>query len=233
MPRRRTARSIGRWASRALARHRQRHGADPSGVAHRPHRARRHGAESAARAEQRAGRVRHGRDAIALSRLQRVDDEAAASKWEQRNIEPGGSTATWADHHRNPERGGPGGVRALYIMGENPMMSEPNLNHTRHMTTVGIPRRAGPVHQRVRRLCRCLSARSFLGGERKARSPIPTAASSACARRWSRAASPEPDWQILCDLAARIEKKLGRAQTAFWAYETSRRSAREMGRRGP
>ena len=27
---------------------------------------------------------------------------------------------------------GPGGVRALYIMGENPMMSEPNLNHTRH-----------------------------------------------------------------------------------------------------
>ncbi len=26
----------------------------------------------------------------------------------------------------------PGGVRALYIMGENPMMSEPNLNLTRH-----------------------------------------------------------------------------------------------------
>src|SRR5204862_3584704 len=27
---------------------------------------------------------------------------------------------------------GPGGVRALYIMGENPMMTEPNLNVTRH-----------------------------------------------------------------------------------------------------
>jgi hypothetical protein len=26
----------------------------------------------------------------------------------------------------------PRGVRSLYIMGENPMMSEPNLNHTRH-----------------------------------------------------------------------------------------------------
>ena len=55
-------------------------------------------------------------------------------KFEQAwNIEPGGLnrklglTTTEILSERPP-----GGVRALYIMGENPMMSEPNLNLTRH-----------------------------------------------------------------------------------------------------
>ncbi len=67
---------------------------------------------------------------------QEVDVEENARRWEELwNIEPGGL---------NRERGlttteilgaaHPGGVRSLYIMGENPMMSEPNLNATRkHM----------------------------------------------------------------------------------------------------
>jgi predicted molibdopterin-dependent oxidoreductase YjgC len=65
---------------------------------------------------------------------QPVDSEDAARIFEQGwNIEPGGL---------NRKRGlttteilsavAPGGVRALFIMGENPMMSEPNLNHTHH-----------------------------------------------------------------------------------------------------
>ena len=66
---------------------------------------------------------------------QRVDEEASARKFEQAwNIEPGGlnrrlglTTTEIMSEVR------PGGVRALHIMGENPMMSEPNLNHTRHM----------------------------------------------------------------------------------------------------
>ncbi|MEN4098414.1 MAG: molybdopterin-dependent oxidoreductase, partial [Anaerolineaceae bacterium] len=64
---------------------------------------------------------------------QRVDDEAVARKFERVwNIEPGGlnrapgltTTEILGNVH-------PKGVRCLYIMGENPMMSEPNLNHTR------------------------------------------------------------------------------------------------------
>ena len=64
---------------------------------------------------------------------QRVDDEQAAQRFEAEwHIERGGL-------NRSPglttteilSSVGPGGVRALYIMGENPMMSEPNLNHTR------------------------------------------------------------------------------------------------------
>ena len=36
---------------------------------------------------------------------------------------------TGADDNGDHERGRPGGVRALHIMGENPMMSEPNESH--------------------------------------------------------------------------------------------------------
>ena len=65
-----------------------------------------------------------------------VSDDDNAKKWEAAwNIEPGGLsrklglTTTEILGHAHP-----GGVRTLYIMGENPMMSEPNLNETRkHM----------------------------------------------------------------------------------------------------
>ena len=64
----------------------------------------------------------------------RVDDEKNAAAWEGAwKLEPGGlsrklglTTTEILGHAR------PGGIRALYIMGENPMMSEPNLNATRH-----------------------------------------------------------------------------------------------------
>ena len=66
----------------------------------------------------------------------RVNNEENAAKWEQAwNIEAGGlsrklgltTTEILGEAHE-------GGVRSLYIMGENPMMSEPNLNVTRrHM----------------------------------------------------------------------------------------------------
>ena len=66
----------------------------------------------------------------------RVDNEKNAAQWEQVwNIEAGGLsrklglTTTEILSHAHE-----GGIRALYIMGENPMMSEPNLNETRkHM----------------------------------------------------------------------------------------------------
>ena len=67
---------------------------------------------------------------------QEVDDEKSAQKFEKAwNIEPGGlnrnlgltTTEILSQVH-------PGGVRSLYIMGENPMMSEPNLNEAhKHM----------------------------------------------------------------------------------------------------
>ena len=163
---------------------------------------------------------------------QRVDDEAAALKFEQAwNIEPGalnrrlGLTTTEIMGAVRP-----GGVRALHIMGENPMMSEPNLNHTRHMmeqleflvaqdlfinesgayADVFLPaaswaEKEGTFTNTDRRVQRV----------RKALEP----------RGHSRA-----DWEIICDLAGRIEKRLRRPQTAFWAYQGPAEVLEEMGR---
>ena len=166
---------------------------------------------------------------------QRVDDETAARKCEHAwKSEPGslnrrlGLTTT-----EIMSAVGPGGVRALHLMGENPMMSEPNLNHTRHKmeqleflvaqdlfinesdayADVFLPaaswaEKEGTFTNTDRRVQRV----------RKALEP----------RGQSRA-----DWQIICDLAQRIEKKLSRPQTAFWAYQSPAEVLEEMGRLVP
>jgi predicted molibdopterin-dependent oxidoreductase YjgC len=41
------------------------------------------------------------------------------------------------------------------------------------------------------------------------------------------------DWEIICQLAQRIEKRLGRQQTAFWGYESPAEVLEEMGRLVP
>lgn len=163
---------------------------------------------------------------------QRVDDEAAARRFEQAwNVEAGGLNrrlGLTTTEIMSAVR--PGGVRALHIMGENPMMSEPNLNHTRHMmeqleflavqdlfinetgayADVFLPAASWAekegsftnTDRRVQRVRQALEPR----GEARA------------------------DWDIICDLAGRIEKKLARRQTAFWAYMTPAEVLEEMGR---
>jgi formate dehydrogenase alpha subunit len=151
----------------------------------------------------------------------RVDNPANAEKWEAAwNVEPGGLsrqlglTTTEILSHAHP-----GGVRALYIMGENPMMSEPNLNLTRHhmqqleflvaqdlfinesgaFADVFIPavswaEKDGTFTNTDRRVQRVHQALAPRGQSR-------------------------PDWQIICDLAKRIELRLGHAHSAGWDYD--------------
>ena len=163
---------------------------------------------------------------------QRVDDETVAGKFEQAwNIEPGGlnrrlglTTTEIMSEVR------PGGVRALHIMGENPMMSEPNLNHTRHM-----------IEQ-----LEFLVAQDLFINESGAYADVFFPATSWAEKegtftntdrrvqRVRKALEPRgqsrPDLEIICDLAERIEKKLGRARTAFWAYQSPAEVLEEMGR---
>jgi formate dehydrogenase alpha subunit len=163
---------------------------------------------------------------------QRVDEEASARKFEQAwNIEPGGlnrrlglTTTEIMSEVR------PGGVRALHIMGENPMMSEPNLNHTRHM-----------IEQ-----LEFLAAQDLFINESGAYADVFLPATSWAEKegtftntdrrvqRVRKALEPRgqarADWEIICDLAGRIEKKLGRRQTAFWAYRSPAEVLEEMGR---
>jgi predicted molibdopterin-dependent oxidoreductase YjgC len=163
---------------------------------------------------------------------QRVDDEAAARKFEQAwNIEPGGlnrrlglTTTEIMSEVR------PGGVRALHIMGENPMMSEPNLNHTRHM----MEQLEFLVAQDLFINESGAYADVFLPATSWAEKEGTFTNTDRRVQRVRKALDPRgqsrPDLEIICDLAGRIEKKLGRPRTAFWAYASPAEVLEEMAR---
>ncbi len=150
-----------------------------------------------------------------------VDKEEVAAKWEKIwCIETGGlnrkrgltTTEILSNAH-------PGGIRSLYIMGENPMMSEPNLNLTRHhmeqlefivaqdifinesgafadvfLPAVSWAEKNGTFTNTDRRVQRVRQALPPRGRAR-------------------------PDWEIICDLAQRLERRLDRPNSARWDYE--------------
>ena len=162
---------------------------------------------------------------------QRVDDEAAARKFEQAwNIEAGtlsrklGLTTTEIMSAVSP-----GGVRALHIMGENPMMSEPNLNHTRHM----IEQLEFLVAQDLFINESDAYADVFLPAASWAEKDGTFTNTDRRVQRVRKALEPRgqsrPDWEIICRLAERIEKGLGLSRSAFWAYQHPAEVLEEMG----
>src|SRR5687768_9017319 len=150
----------------------------------------------------------------------RVDNEDNAAKWEKTwNVEPGGLsrqlglTTTEILTHAHE-----GGVRVLFIMGENPMMSEPNLNMTRlHMTHLEF-----------------LVVQDLFINESGAFADVFLPATPFAEkdgtftntdRRVQRVRMAHPprgmaraDWEILCDLATRLEVRLGRGNSSKWDY---------------
>lgn len=146
--------------------------------------------------------------------------------------------AKWG-HTPPPKRGlttteianawGTGEVKAQYIMGENPLMSEPNLRHAHHaienleflvcqdlfinetgryadviLPSASFAEKDGTFTNTDRRVQRVRKAFEPLGDSRA-------------------------DWEIVCDVASRLEKKLGRTRTAYWGYEHPSEILREMG----
>jgi formate dehydrogenase alpha subunit len=166
---------------------------------------------------------------------QPVDSEEAALKFEQGwNIEPGGL---------NRKRGlttteiasaiGPAGVRALYVMGENPMMSEPNLNHTRHQIEqlefmvaqdLFINESGALADVFLPAASWAEKEGTFTNTDRRVQLVRPAIAPRGQAR---------PDWQIACDLATRLEQRLGRPNSAHWTYTRPSEILEEMGQLVP
>ena len=111
-----------------------------------------------------------------------------------------------------------GRIKGMFVMGENPLMSEPNLAHARHA---------------LEELDFIVCQDIFLNETGEMADVILPAASFAekdgtfinSDRRVQRArkAIPAPgearaDWEILCDLAPRIEARLGFEMSAGWDY---------------
>jgi predicted molibdopterin-dependent oxidoreductase YjgC len=150
----------------------------------------------------------------------RVDDPVNAARWEQAwHVERGGLsrqlglTTTEILSHAHP-----GGVRALYMMGENPMMSEPNLNLTRqHMQQLEFL-----VAQDIFINESGAFADIFLPATSWAEKDGTFTNTDRRVQRVRQALPPRgesrPDWRILCDLARRIEARLGRPASAGWDY---------------
>ena len=149
-----------------------------------------------------------------------VDDPDNAKKWEATwNIEPGGLSLkrglTTTEILSNVR---PDGVRSLYIMGENPMMSEPNLNVTReHMQDLEFL-----VAQDLFINESGAFADVFLPATSWAEKEGTFTNTDRRVQRVRKAIEPRgqsrPDWEIICDLAQRIEKRLAPPSSAGWDY---------------
>ena len=164
-----------------------------------------------------------------------VDNPENAAKWERRwNIEPGGLnlkrglTTTEILSHAHP-----GGVRSLYIMGENPMMSEPNLNLTRHH----MQQLEFLVAQDLFVNESGAFADVFLPSTSWAEKDGTFTNTDRRVQRVRRALDPRgearPDWQIVSDLARRIEARLGRPNSAGWDYTYPSEILAELGSVSP
>jgi formate dehydrogenase alpha subunit len=125
-----------------------------------------------------------------------------------------------------------GAVRAFFIMGEDPLTSEPNLNHARHalekldlivcqdiflnttaqladviLPSVSFAEKDGTFTNSDRRIQRIRRAIDPVGDSR-------------------------PDWSILCELAQRLESRLGQP-SAGWGYAHPSEIWEEMRRLTP
>jgi len=167
----------------------------------------------------------------------RVDDEQNAAVWEKTwNVEAGGlsrklgltTTEILGQVHE-------GGIRSLYIMGENPMMSEPNLNETRrHMEQLEFL-----VAQDIFITESAAFADVFLPATPFAEKDGTFSNTDRRVQRVRAAHNPRGqarvDWQIICALALRLESRLGsfnqpetRLNSAFWEYSHPSDIFREM-----
>ncbi|HEX9018038.1 MAG TPA: molybdopterin-dependent oxidoreductase, partial [Anaerolineaceae bacterium] len=167
---------------------------------------------------------------------QRVDVEANAQKFERAwHVEPGGLDRQLGLTTTEilSSTGSPGGVRALYIMGENPMMSEPNLNLTRHH----MQQLEFVVAQDLFINESGAFADIFLPATAWAEKDGTFTNTDRRVQRVRKAVEPpgsaRPDWEIICDLGRRLEKRLGRAESAYWGYAHPAEVLEEMGRLVP
>src|SRR5574341_624291 len=152
-----------------------------------------------------------------LTAYQRVDNEAVRVRFEddwgvRLNPTPGLTVTEMVDGALD------GRIRAMYIMGEDPLTSEPNLGHARH----ALEQLEFMVSQDIFMNETAHMADVILPATSFAEKDGTFTNSDRRVQRVRRAIAPigqsRADWQIIIDLAQRVERRLGRATSAGWDY---------------
>lgn len=114
---------------------------------------------------------------------------------------------------------GTGQIKAQYVMGENPLMSEPNLRHAHHAIE-GLDFLVSQdlfINETAR------YADVFLPSATFAEKDGTYTNTDRRVQRVNKAFEPlgqaRADWEIITDVASRLETKLQRERTAYWGYE--------------
>jgi formate dehydrogenase alpha subunit len=128
------------------------------------------------------------------------------------NPEPGLTTMEMVD------AADAGLIRAYFVMGENPLMSEPNLRHARHVMEnldfvlvqdIFFNETAEYADVILPATSFAEKDGTFTNSDRRVQLVRPAIPAPGEAR---------DDWKILCDLAQRVEAKLGRESSAGFTY---------------
>jgi formate dehydrogenase (NADP+) alpha subunit len=115
-----------------------------------------------------------------------------------------------------------GKVRAIYVMGENPMMTDPNLSHVEPtlrkvdflvVQDIFPSETAQLAHVILPAASSLEKDGTFTNTERRVQLLHPVIAAPGEAR---------PDWQIVGEIAVRFDQKMGRARAAqYWQFPSS------------
>ncbi len=163
---------------------------------------------------------------------QKVDDPQVVEKFRAAwgNVPPAKRGLTTTEIANGWESGA---IKSMYVMGENPLMSEPNLRHAQHA-----------IENLEFLVCQDLFinetgryADVILPGASWAEKDGTFTNTDRRVQRVRKAFEPfgeaRADWQIVCEIARRLEKKLGREKSAKWDYRHPSEIMEEMGRLVP
>jgi formate dehydrogenase alpha subunit len=122
-----------------------------------------------------------------------------------------------------------GRVRAMYIMGENPMLSDPNIGHVEQalrgtdfvvVQDIFLSETAQLAHVVLPAASAMEKDGTFTNTERRVQLLHPILPAPGASR---------PDWEIICDLAQRLESRLSRdGRRPYWGFGSTAEVMEEL-----